>query len=373
MFVSTGNNFGAGQIRFKSYQAENYLVLNANFSFLTGNPDYQAAEVLEISVPTMRIDRSVEVGVFVGFRDRRQSYGSGTCYDGCTLARSWIKDSNTICIEKLACMSGKEKLYIYIAALYPQLNQGLSDGKQTKNSISLTPLPECCPFNSKSMFVVKEHWVMLLLILGNVPGAISSSPWASAIENLPVDIQGVLPFCGGSQQYNGEFNGLSEITIKEGRFTSRYRCMVQDGSFAFAFLVRGDNEGEVVDEWPLLPEDERIRYIFDREKQGEWVQPGQFSFELAQGLLLLSFQGWFGSNGPGNGNQFEVETLHPLFPQGRSGVVGRTKDGNRLAIYDIFCETSMNPNYGRVIPACSAPKDTLIEVFDTNIYTYNPY
>ena len=115
MFVSTGNNFGAGQIRFKSYQAENYLVLNANFSFLTGNPDYQAAEVLEISVPTMRIDRSVEVGVFVGFRDRRQSYGSGTCYDGCTLARSWIKDSNTICIEKLVidcdCLDLKDYVF----------------------------------------------------------------------------------------------------------------------------------------------------------------------------------------------------------------------------------------------------------------------
>lgn len=370
MFESTGNNFGAGKIKFKSYQAENYLVLNANFSFLTGNPDYQAAEVLEISVPTMRIDRSVEVGVFVGFRDREQSFGDGKCKDSCSLARSWIKDGNTLCIEKLSCMSGKEKLYVYIAALYPQLNQGLSADKQEKTSISLTPLPECCEFSEDSMFVVKEHWVMLLLATKNKPGGINSGPWVAAIDDLPTDIQGVLPFCGGAQQNDGDFNGLSEITIKEGRFTSRYRCFGGNGSFVFAFMVRGDNEGEEIEEWPLFPESERLRYSFDREKQGEYIQPGQFSFELAQGLLLTSFQGWFGSNGPGLGSSFGAETIHPLFPQGRTALIGREKEGNRLAIYDVFCETLMNSTNARVTPSCSAPKDSLIEVFDTSIYTY---
>ena len=29
MFNSTGNNFGAGQIAFKDYQASNYVVLNS--------------------------------------------------------------------------------------------------------------------------------------------------------------------------------------------------------------------------------------------------------------------------------------------------------------------------------------------------------
>ena len=33
MFTSTGNNFGAGSIQFKDYQAENYVVLNAKFTY----------------------------------------------------------------------------------------------------------------------------------------------------------------------------------------------------------------------------------------------------------------------------------------------------------------------------------------------------
>lgn len=373
MFVSTGNNFGAGEIRFKSYQAENYLVLNANFSFATGNPDYQAAEVLEISVPTMRIDRSVEVGVFVGFRDRRHFYGDVNCFDGCTLARSWIKDANTLCIEKLSCLDAKEKIFVYIAALYPQLNQGLSAEKQEKIGIGLTPLPDCCTFGDKSILVVKEHWVMVQLLLGSVAGAIRNSPWAAEIDGLPEDVQGVLPFCGGTQQYNSEFNGLSEITLKGGRFTSRYRCTVENESFVFAFMVRGDNEGEVLEEWPLFPEDERIRYEIKREQHGEYEQAGDFSIELAQGLLLASLQGWFGSNGPESGNQFDVAELVPAFPAGIVSLVGRVKEGHGLAIYDVYCSARMNAYGGSVSPICPAPRATKIEVFDSGIYTYNQY
>ena len=54
MFNSTGNNFGAGQISFKDYQAETYVVLNSKFSFDPTNADYQACEQLEIYVPDLR-------------------------------------------------------------------------------------------------------------------------------------------------------------------------------------------------------------------------------------------------------------------------------------------------------------------------------
>ena len=48
LFNSTGNNFGAGTIAFKSHQDENYVVLNAKFTYNPENADYQAADVLEI-------------------------------------------------------------------------------------------------------------------------------------------------------------------------------------------------------------------------------------------------------------------------------------------------------------------------------------
>ena len=44
-FTSTGNNFGAGQIAFKSHQEANFVVLNAKFTYNPENADYQAADV----------------------------------------------------------------------------------------------------------------------------------------------------------------------------------------------------------------------------------------------------------------------------------------------------------------------------------------
>ena len=40
-FNSTGNNFGAGQIAFKSHQEQNFVVLNAKFTY---NPDITEAQ-----------------------------------------------------------------------------------------------------------------------------------------------------------------------------------------------------------------------------------------------------------------------------------------------------------------------------------------
>ena len=76
MFNSTGNNFGAGQIQFKDYQAPNYVVLNAKVTFDPTNPAYQACDQLEITVPDLTIDRSTIGGVFVRFIET-QSYSWG--------------------------------------------------------------------------------------------------------------------------------------------------------------------------------------------------------------------------------------------------------------------------------------------------------
>lgn len=50
MFTSTGNNFGAGSIQFKDYLADNYVVLNAKFSYDPSNAAYQAADVTNLKL-----------------------------------------------------------------------------------------------------------------------------------------------------------------------------------------------------------------------------------------------------------------------------------------------------------------------------------
>ena len=123
MFNSTGNNFGAGTIQFKDYQAENYVVLNAKFSYDPTNAAYQGVDVLEICVPDLSINRSAVAGVILTFQDR-YVYSSYTWNnDGGTAIKSWIKDKNTICLEKFTNFDDKGEITIFIQALYPMLNQ----------------------------------------------------------------------------------------------------------------------------------------------------------------------------------------------------------------------------------------------------------
>ena len=137
MFNSISNNFGAGQITFKDYQASNYVVLNTKFNFDPTNADYQACEQLEITVPELTIDRSAVGGVFIRFvEDYHYSWG-GSVYDGGTVLKSWIKDKNTIVIEKQPWFDQNGPLIIYILTLYPQLNQGANTIENTMQRLLL--------------------------------------------------------------------------------------------------------------------------------------------------------------------------------------------------------------------------------------------
>lgn len=94
----------------------------------------RAAETLEISVPALSIERSVVAGVVARYKQRGVYYNSTYIYDGGTVLKSWVKDANTLCIEKLSCFDDKQELIIYIQTLYCQLGQGGNASKGKKRS-----------------------------------------------------------------------------------------------------------------------------------------------------------------------------------------------------------------------------------------------
>ena len=124
MFVSISNNFGAGQIQFKDYQCDKYVVLNAKFTVDTGSAEYLAASRLEIKVPDLSIGRSVEVPVAIRFTDRRTIGGEQVNCDGGTVLMSKVRDKNTISIERHPLFDNKGVVTIIISAMYATLNNG---------------------------------------------------------------------------------------------------------------------------------------------------------------------------------------------------------------------------------------------------------
>ena len=93
MITSTGNNFGAGSIILKDFQSEKVLVLNGKFSFSNKSEAFKAATVLEIYVPTLSIPKSGMSACYIMFEADGKIYG--------TTIKTWVKNRNTVCVEKL--------------------------------------------------------------------------------------------------------------------------------------------------------------------------------------------------------------------------------------------------------------------------------
>lgn len=245
MFNSTGNNFGAGTIQFKDYQASNYVVLNAKFSYDPSNVAYQAANVLEIYVPDLSINRSAVAGVILTFQDR-YVYSSYTWNnDGGTAIKSWIKDKNTIVIEKQPWFDQNGPLIIYIVTLYPQLNQGANTIKSTMQRLTMTTEGNYLRFGYETFMVEFDHWVFIHLMFSGVSYAYRESLWEVTMEQLPADITADVPICGGGNQFHPECDGMAEAHIENKVLTSERRVMgffdTAHDPFVYAFLVRDNN------------------------------------------------------------------------------------------------------------------------------------
>ena len=241
MFNSISNNFGAGVIQFKDYQEENYVVLNAKFTYDTTSPEYQAADVLEIKVPDLMIERSADTGVFARFIDRQVRPTYTMNYDSGTVIRSWIKDKNTICLEKFAPLECAEEIIVYIQAMYVGKHKKTNAEMLTKTYVSFTQ-PTKYLYTSDVVCVITEHWVFLHAEITSVSYAYRDLPWEATIDGLPTDFALDIPFPGGYCQGHDNMDGLSEARIENGIFTNEERVSgwgsTGHDAFIFFFAVR---------------------------------------------------------------------------------------------------------------------------------------
>ena len=365
MLVSTGNNFGAGTIKIQAYQAENYVVLNTMFSIDTSSEDYQAAEVLEIYVPTMRIDRSAVTPVFLAMHDRRGSSGSSYYYDSGTILRSWIKDQNTICIEKKPAFDQYGTLDVYIATLYPQLNQGIVTPKSTQ--VTMTPSVDApylsCP--SESFMVVTDHWVFIKGQFACSQEPYAKGSWVFGLQGLPNDVSMQLPIFGGSCQYHYDMNTLLHMNIVNGRIYSCARMPQGGNPTVFAFLVRGDNEGYPVETFPEAHGDDRMWVEVDQEVSYDHERYLRAKLEFGQSPVVLSVEGTGSSSGPENSNGFTLSPNPKRLPSGECIIVGRSKKQGSLAIFSVGANVSAQYTNISVNMSSGAPLHEELDLFDT--------
>lgn len=264
MFNSTGNNFGAGVIQFKDVRESNYIVLNAKFTCSPQSAEYQAAEVLEIYVPGLNINRSIEAGVIARYKQRRSPSGYDCIWDGGTVLKSWVKDERTICIEKLSVFDDQEELIIYIQTLYCQLAQGGNSTKGKEKRITATSEDNAIRFSTSYTFcIVFDKWVFYHMMFSSAAWAFRNLDWEAFFDTLPEDVTADVPVISAYNYGNDKLGGITESHL-EGGYWMLPKDERGDGFentsnyvFSFGYLIR-DREEEPEVEGRLRIQEEEL-------------------------------------------------------------------------------------------------------------------
>ena len=202
MITATGNNFGAGTIQLKDYQSEKMVILNGRVPLNPSLVDYQAAMQLEIYVPDLPLPKSTLTAVF--------QHGNNYEMPFVTALKSWIRDKNTIVIEKplifrspvfnptldFLCAYIPKGVRFDIEALQPTT---LTIEDSTLENLSIT-YQQC---------IITDHWVFLAIQLSGTKAANEGDPFSFRLSGLPSGLSAEIPFFFNSSTYG--YDGSFEI------------------------------------------------------------------------------------------------------------------------------------------------------------------
>ena len=110
MITATGNNFGVGEIVLKDYQRDHIIIFNGELSFDPSNEAYRSVDVLEIYFPDLSLNKSSISGILM--------HGSASPRPRGTCIKTWIKDCNTVCVEKVTAWDNEEQITLSFACAY---------------------------------------------------------------------------------------------------------------------------------------------------------------------------------------------------------------------------------------------------------------
>lgn len=197
MIQATGNNFGCGPIQIKDCLDGDMLILNTVITFSPESDEYKAADVLEIYVPDLPLKRSAENGVFLtSYQIKSPGHWDESKRYIATVVRSWIKDKNTICIEKLPIYDELEEIKIYIYQMYTSLGRKGAPVPFVKADFDVTT--EQTSINPRDpLLILDDRWLYVHFYLNDPYGIEESVPVVLNLEGFPTDIDITIPMIGG--------------------------------------------------------------------------------------------------------------------------------------------------------------------------------
>lgn len=219
------------------------VVLNAKFEVNVQCDEYKNCEVLEIKVPDLSINKSAEGGAYMGASQLMwpETYYR-TTYDVATCIKTWIKDKNTICIEKFGCYDSLDKITIWLCSMYPVVGKRGELTVFEKSTIKYEAV-ETSIRPSDLVLVNQPGWCFLHFYYYSLSSIKSDTPIVANLVGFPEDVDIEIPIIGGNHQAEVGGNYYCDATIKNGQF----RVEKPDGKmastgyapFVMVYAVRG--------------------------------------------------------------------------------------------------------------------------------------
>ena len=211
--ISTGNNFGTGAVELNTFQNEKLVVLNSKFTFNNKSEAYLSASVLELYVPELSIPKSGISGAYIMFSAEDKFFG--------TTVKTWIKNSKTVCIEKLDLWSEQTDEYtIYLLSLYvPKGQRGVFEVGAEVN-LTLNNTTSTNNYGYYKTCFVEDGWCLIGLMTGSYNTQSKPSDDIVELGGFPTDVDIELPFVADNinsiQTYGVD---MLQATIKDAVLT----------------------------------------------------------------------------------------------------------------------------------------------------------
>lgn len=240
MITSKGNNFGAPAIQICDFQSDDFIVLNARFDVDTTTEEYQQAEQLELYVPNLAISRSSVTSCFI---KSEELLWEGKSYEElvplATTVKTWVKDANTICFEKLGCYDTLGKFTILVCTLYAR--KGTRGPLATVQTTPVTFNYQTTPMRCSNICYVAENWCFLTFYYRDVYDG-WGEPIIAQLEGFPTDVATDIFLVGGTHQANCPGVYVAEGRIENGMLnipqTSTKQRSTGSDPFVYLFAVR---------------------------------------------------------------------------------------------------------------------------------------
>ena len=233
MMISTGNNFGAGQIEFKEYLSDNMIILNGRFSFDHTSEEYVNADVLEIYVPELPMKRSLETAVSMLFDNSIGRMG--------TIVKSWVKNKTTICLEKFDVNERFGNREFWFMCAYLPMGQRNTFEVEGRIDLQLANLP-WIQREEYACSIIRERWAYICFVVEGFYSSEVDVPYAIDLANFPTDIASEIPYIVQTTNKSRFGSHIVTCSVSGGKFNNPglTESVLKDASSSFVkvFIVR---------------------------------------------------------------------------------------------------------------------------------------